>query len=279
MARGQVDPGAPPPPAQTNIRHPIGVPDDYIAHYTRPPDVTGTNMNPQQAALAREFAPGSFGTSQQGTQSQAVPPRYFDGDEYAPAGLSPDEIAKLQKYMMAVGLMKKGDAQLGVWDGASVKAYAMLLSEANASGTDMAQALKNRAKQRAQYGAQDAQVNQRAPLQIQLTPRADLDSVFRGAVMDKLGQGWTTEQINHAIDAYQLTEAAAQQRNYATQPVQNADGSYSGGGQFEQAPSAQSFIEQEIRKNHPDELMQYNLIKHGGPVDAFQQALSQWNNQ
>src|SRR5688500_10350132 len=99
---------------------PIGVPADFVA--TR-------NRSLSQHPLA-------------GVQ---VPPRYFDGDDWAPASLPGPRIAELQRQMVAAGLIPRGTSyRNGYWDDVSRGAYRQLLAEANASGLSAQQQVKAR---------------------------------------------------------------------------------------------------------------------------------------
>lgn len=82
-----------------------------------------------------------YGVLAPGTQI-AVTPRYYEGDEWQPANLSPLDRAELQRMMERAGLYAEGTRfRLGVWDPASRAAYKELLSFANAGGLTVAQAL------------------------------------------------------------------------------------------------------------------------------------------
>ncbi len=64
----------------------------------------------------------------------AVEPRYFDGDQYTPAGLDPGVIARLQLRLVNTGFLEEGEYWAGFWDGQTADAYAAVLGHANQSG-------------------------------------------------------------------------------------------------------------------------------------------------
>lgn len=89
---------------------PIGVPRDFVAQR----DVF---THPAQQA-----------------ESMEVDPRYFDGDEWSPAGQTPEEIAQIQSRLEAAGLLNPDSYWAGTWDDQTVAAYRSALGMANASG-------------------------------------------------------------------------------------------------------------------------------------------------
>jgi len=95
---------------------PIGVPDDFVAQRTFDP------ANP--ASFGAASVPSTLG----------IDPRYFDGDEFSPAGLSPEQVAGIQSRLEAAGLLNPDSYWAGTWDTASVNAYKSALGMANASG-------------------------------------------------------------------------------------------------------------------------------------------------
>lgn len=72
-----------------------------------------------------------------------VSPRYSEGEQFAPGGNSPEDIARLQQQLDRAGLFTKSDKyRLGVWDDTSTDAYTRLLHFANQQGYDAPNALK-----------------------------------------------------------------------------------------------------------------------------------------
>jgi hypothetical protein len=62
-------------------------------------------------------------------------PRYFEGDDWSPANLPPDQIWSVQQRMIAAGLIPKGaEIRKGYWDDTTRQAYRQLLGEANGAG-------------------------------------------------------------------------------------------------------------------------------------------------
>lgn len=121
---------------------PIGVPEGYAAPAER-----------RLIGVGPELPPGVFGPG--GFVDTPIPPRYFEGDEITPAGLSAEDIARLQRRMYGAGLFSETEAQtvrLGIWDAASVNAYTRLLGFANQTGLDDQAALAEYRERGETYG-------------------------------------------------------------------------------------------------------------------------------
>lgn len=95
---------------------PVGVPRDFVAQR----NVGGFAGSPTQGPT-----PDS---------TLDIDPRYFDGDEWSPAGQSPEEIARIQSRLEAAGLLNPDSYWAGTWDDQTVAAYRSALGMANASG-------------------------------------------------------------------------------------------------------------------------------------------------
>lgn len=160
-------------------------------------------------------------------------PLYFDGDELTPSQMSPDQIADLQRQMVAAGLIRPGQrVGVGVWDDTSIDGFYRLLAYANQSGITWQSALK-----KIQSGSQGAfEVDENGNLvpagggastQIptRTTPSEELTQVFRRAVIDTLGQGWSEEQIASMVSSYQGMEIDRQRQAIAAEgTTQNIEG-------------------------------------------------------
>lgn len=110
-------------------RRPIGVSDDFLAIRQQP----GRQMG--LSAAAGGAVVDDLGTVPLGRQrSQAIKPRYFEGDQFSPAGQSPEQIARIQSQLVAAGLIEEGEYWAGFWDAATSSAYTMVLGYANQSG-------------------------------------------------------------------------------------------------------------------------------------------------
>ena len=110
-----VDAGFPPIPLfEAPGPRPIGVPADFVAS-RQVPDALGATR------------PGDP------TRVQTFEPQYFEGDELAPASLDGTVIARLQKRLVAAGLLKEDDYYSGYWDDLTAAAYKKALGYSNQS--------------------------------------------------------------------------------------------------------------------------------------------------
>lgn len=223
----------------TGERLPIGVPADFTALVPR--DLSGMS-----ATAAEGWASQGAG---HGTMRE-VGPRYFDGDEWKPATLSPTSIAELQQQMAQAGLIGSGQTfGPGAWDDVSRNAYKDLLAFANARGISAEAAIL--VYQSGQNVETDEQgnivssgVGEVPPLITRTTPASDLREVFRQAVIDTLGQGWDQSRIDQMIRAYNQVEISRQREQYEMELAGQS-------GNVEAIPSPEAFIIQQARKADP----------------------------
>ena len=118
-----VDAGFPPIPLfEAPGPSPIGVPLDFVAS-RQVPDALGATR------------PGDP------TRTQTFEPRYFEGDELGPATLDPSFIARLQRRLVAAGLLKDDDYYSGYWDDLTAAAYKKALGYSNVNGTDVSESI------------------------------------------------------------------------------------------------------------------------------------------
>jgi hypothetical protein len=151
-------------------------------------------------------------------QNQLIPPRYFEGDQFAPATLGIDDMIQLQQGMQAAGLYT-GAFHLGVWDTNDVNAYERLLTMANASGQDSKSAL--------QQAITSAKVNTttRAPLVVKLKSDSDIKAMLTDSANNVFGKYLSNDDLQKFINAYHAQETQYQTAAY------NATGFNPGTGQ------------------------------------------------
>lgn len=205
----------------------------------------------EMPALPRRLATYAHGYSySQGAYPGGVP-RYFDGDETLPARLAPHNIAALQRMLVESGLLS--NPRWGFWDTASEEAYQRALSESNLKGTDV-QTLLTTYAEAAAIGEQETRPPFVAPaLELRTTNKADLNRVFRQAVTEMLGVGWTDKQIAELVDAYGWEEIRVQADAYQQMVARERQLYETGTSDIKQinqvsAPSPETFIEQEARR-------------------------------
>lgn len=252
-----------------SVSHPIGVPFYITDPNTGQPAVgpdgqplrwgaSGSTINSEDDLRYRGGRPGTRQITQ--TQPTYTLPRYFEGDEWLPAQLPPSQLASLQKKMVAAGLLKSGEAQLGVWDQSSMTAYMRLLGFANASGLDVASALDR------WDAAHAADPNAgKAPLVKQVTSLDELRPAIRKAWMDTIGIGIPQDQVDHIATQFQNLQSGAQQQSYNAQDT---------GGTITAPPDAASFAAAQAREQNPLGAQEHDTL---GFIDQFRQTLGGWS--
>lgn len=210
---GTYTPSAPPGVGQTTTGEPgpIGVNKGY-----KYPGYVG---RPSE----RQFTPDPRGLDPYKDPNRTT---YYDGDEYIPANWGADQIWQLQQAMAKIGLLT-GSFTRNTWDSNTRNAYRELLGLANAQGVDANRALTGLLQE---AGGQD-EANRysvdefgnviasggaavRAPLITRTTDPAALRSTFRKAVIEMLGEGWSQEEINKMVAAYNGVEIQRQTQAY-----------------------------------------------------------------
>jgi hypothetical protein len=97
-------------------------------------------------------------------------------------------------------------------------------------------------------------------LRVRTTHKDDLRTVFRAAVRDKLGAGWTDAQVDELVDAYNWKEIQLQTEAYDQEVDRmRQEFEFEGGGPEPSAgvisevnaPSPENFLDTELRKRDP----------------------------
>lgn len=244
-------PGPPAPLSQQDSGpSPLGVPKGYT--------IPRTGRHAQGADAAERQ--GRAGTYQydQGLDPYDSPTRrtYYTGDEMIPANWPAPQIWQLQQALAKVGLLT-GTFTRHTWDNASQNAYAALLSLANAQGIDADRALMDLLNSAgAEEGGQRYKTDEfgnvvpvgtgqePAPLVTRTTDPAQLRQTFRRAVIEMLGEGWSTAEIDKMVAAYNGVEVSRQTQAY------NMDLAGEGGS-ITSIPSPEAFIQQQVLEKDP----------------------------
>ena len=208
MPRRQTSPPPTIDPQQPEGPAPIGVPEGYTAiiEYTDDMPIYPTSG---------------------GSRGRLVPPTFYEGDEYTFVyGMTPAELAALQSQLTAVGLLDPDTYSPGFVGGGNdptLQAIQVVMSYANRAGyRSVTDAL--RAYEEGGYGAvgsqgyQDSQAAARMPAPV--SNPDDLKRVFRAAVIDTLGVGWSEDDINAMVADYQVHERSFNQRAAAGEAIE-----------------------------------------------------------
>lgn len=258
MGIGQ-DPVSSEPPAPTSRDKsgpsPIGVPEEY--------KVPRIGHNREEMGDVR-FRRGSGAYLwEQGIDPYDDPNRitYYTGDEYIPANWPATQIWTLQQALAKVGLLR-GTFSRSTWDQTTRSAYSQLLGLANAQGIDANTALQQLLSSvdgTADGGSGQWTVDENGnvvpagqgqgppPLVTRTTDPAALRQTFRKAVIEMLGEGWSQEEIDKMVAAYNQVEIQRQtQAHNATYGIGGQEG-----GNIVDIPSPEAFIEAEVTKKDP----------------------------
>lgn len=245
-----------PPPATSRDKSgpsPIGVPEQYKV--------------PKVSYGREEMGDVRFGRDTRQVYEKGLDPydqpgrtTYYSGDEYIPANLPAEQIWELQQMLARVGLLR-GTFSRSVWDQTTRNAYSQLLGLANAQGIDANMALQQLLS--SSDGTVDGtgqwtvdefgnvvpagQGEGPPPLVTRTTDPAALRQTFRKAVIDILGEGWSQDEINKMVAAYNNVEIQRQTQAYnATYGIGGQEG-----GNVMDIPSPEAFIEAEVLKKDP----------------------------
>jgi hypothetical protein len=210
MPRRQSTPiPTPLPAAPVDAPSPLGVPDDYfVTPQTTPQESTG-------------MVAAGLG----GILGLPIGATFFEGAEYSFVyGMRPAELAALQAQLTAVGLLDPDTYSPGFAGGGNdptLDAIRVVMSFANRAGyRTVTDAL--RAYEEGGFGAVGSEGYQGAANARMAAPVSnpdDLKRVFRAAVIDTLGAGWSEGDINAMVADYQAHERSFNQRAAAGEAI------------------------------------------------------------
>lgn len=166
-------------------------------------------------------------------------PRYLEGAQFRPASRGPEYIASVQDKLLAAGLLT-GGFSYGTWDAKTANAYKQVLALANRAGIDENEAF-------AQYLRSpvfDASASRRTPFRAELPNPDDLRKRIDEAATEEIGRGLSPEERETLVKVYSSLVATTQRRAYDTAET---------GGSVTDAPSFDTFVENELERRHPDE--------------------------
>lgn len=189
--------------------------EEFLA---QPIPVGGTAVQSVAPLGVPEMVMGENGPEPFQARGQNV--RFYDGDEWQPAGMSAPEIAELQRMMAAAGIIPRGATyRNGVWDDTSRLAYKSLLGYANGSGLSIAQSL-----QEWQRTAADEKV--KVDPYLKPSP-AEISQTVKRAVRSKLGREVTNTELLALVQEFSTLDEQAYGVNSAAQAAVAAGGTAS----------------------------------------------------
>lgn len=146
------------------------------------------------------------------TRSVDVKPRFVEGAELSYYSMPPDQIARIQAQLVQAGLLDPDGYQPGFIGGATndptIAGLRTVMSFANRAGYSSVTAALQ-AYIASGYGdLVREQGGEQERLPAPVSNADDLRRVFKAAVIDTLGQGWSQDQIDAMVDNYQAAERA-----------------------------------------------------------------------
>ncbi|MCP4227366.1 MAG: hypothetical protein GY773_28815 [Actinomycetia bacterium] len=183
------------------------------------------------------IGPGRFG-------SGSIDP-YYAGDEFLPAGWSPERVSDLQKQLAKAGWLNPDSvAEFGTFDSTTSSAFRNLLEQSNRSGKDWLTTLRSnmtttaRRRLEASTAARQTGGGGRAPT-IRLSNPDDLRATFRQVARAQTGGVFVEDdQIEAMVSAFQAQEASFQRAAI-------------GGGTVTAPPRADTFAATELEAINP----------------------------
>lgn len=234
---------------------PIGVPSGYEAIVQEQVAVRGSGPN----------VVDDLGRLPAGSRavSRSVDARYFEGDEFSPAGLDPAHIARLQAQLVAAGLLEEGEYWAGFWDGGTSNAYKAVLGFSNQQGRtadDTLRALQASLPQ----AVKDARARKKAMETFQAPPYmkpdpAALAQDVKEAFRKRLGRDPTPEDmaamtatLGEAHFARYNTEVAAARAAFDAGIRAGESGQPQTVGTFQDVDPASRFAQEFERRYQPE---------------------------
>lgn len=217
-------------------RNPIGVEPGYTAPYTG-----------QRLSKTDELD----SMSGYDWASSGVGARYDATDLDLFAGLSPESISEIQSALLRSGLVDQ--VTKGIWDPGTAGAMQKILAFANQRGLLWQDALDLWSEAGAASGGSGA----RGPV---FTPRLsnpdDLRKVFKQAAFNTLGGNFLDDAAyERMVAGYQGEELAAQRAQF--------NAAVGGGGETVDAPSAQTFGEDQIKAENRPLAEAHGIMQYG----------------
>lgn len=259
----------PPPPAaagSTTTKNFIG-PAGY--------ELPDTYRNDPGQAIGNMFAGVFDPNTRMGGLDQITTPRYSVGDELTPLRDSwpPERIAAIQNQMVASGLLKARNFQLGFWDKPTMAAYRELLGYSNVSGQDYLTTLANFKATIEKFGDTTTGANRvRQPFISELTDPNTLRDTLDAVSVRTMGRGLTEAEKAHFVDSFRATQEQAQRSKYdMAGALDTTTGAYTGAGGSVTMPDEQSSASAYVKSTNPDAVKEYNYLN---AFKAFQSLLS-----
>jgi hypothetical protein len=198
----------------------------------------------------------SKGDARTEVKNDEIAPRYFEGNQYAPATQPPEKIAELQRKLIKAGVLAQGFTSFGIWDDVSSAAYEKILGYANQQGLSDDEIMESWTKYGAANGDPDKKLVVKNPEEVAAT--------VKEAAAKILGRSLSQAEVDQLVAGYQSLDRQQQESQAAT-AAQISDTAYtnftqgkpttSGGGtQTSTEPiSVETYATNKVRTDHKGE--------------------------
>lgn len=231
----------------------LGVPNTYRAKVTQ---TTGDPLDTEPGMRPH-------------TTTVSIAPRYYDGDEWRPANLTPDKIAEVQRGLVDADLMSEKDYhdEMGSWGPRSVEAQARLLQNANATGQTADDSLTTLQAATAARGGPKADPEKvPEPLVIHYTNPDDIKGLANDVAVRRIGRRLSDAELEHHVAAWQASERTAAEQQYRM----TGSGLPGGTGGSITDPVSANGLDEQIRREHEPDAQAYDAV---GRFNQFEQLL------
>lgn len=165
-------------------------------------------------------------------EANGVEPRYFEGDDWAPAAMSPEDRARLQRLMASAGIIPRGaEYREGLWDDTSRAAYRDVLTQANASGMTPQQVIAE--------WANSSTVNRAAANPYLAPDLASIQSDIKAVFRKRLGRDLTDGELPALVSEALSLDRQAYDTNSAITEA--------GGTQFDPAARFEDYLSDQYK--------------------------------
>lgn len=252
----------PTPQQDVSLPGPIGVPETVLGPNGEPV--------PFYAERKRPLRPSGWPTWQgsRAREPERVAPTFYEGDEVTFLfSMTPAALAQLQAQLSSAGLLDPDTYQPGFVGGASndptMEAVRVVMSYGNRAGyRSFTDAMRSYVESGfGAVGSRDYAGAEEARLAAPVSNPDDLKRVFRAAVIDTLGAGWSERDIDAMVADYQAHERAYNERVAQGEPID------------EQMATPETFAEQRATAADPTGAQSQDFLE---AANSLQSMLGRW---
>lgn len=186
---------------------------------------------------------GPVGPSAMQEVNKTVPVQYWEGDQWQPASLPPQEIMKLQLQLKDAGVIPKSSKYTaGVWDAVSAAALERVMTYANASGRSKEDII-------ADFAKATTQDEDRTGAVLQVKSPEEIDAVLKDSAAKVIGRSLSPAELSMLRAGYQQLDRTAQEQEAAARAIASEGGTATVTG----APSVDTYANEQLRQKFKGE--------------------------